>query len=141
MPLWVVLALVAGSLTIVAPIHPVAMTVLIAVCRHVGVTAASSATLRVARTLPGIDLVTGTSSLIASPSARSNQDIAGKVLLKAQRGHIIFLSRPGCSLILMHMCTFRGQLHPSPYSWSYAMPSCERRSPLCRFGTLPVKLQ
>jgi hypothetical protein len=44
-------------------------------------------------------------------------------------------------LILMHMCTFHGQPHPSPYSWSYAMPSCERRSPLCRFRTLPVKLQ
>jgi hypothetical protein len=29
----------------------------------------------------------------------------------------------------------------TPYSWLYAMPFCERRSPVCRFGTLPVELQ
>jgi hypothetical protein len=66
MSLWVVLASVAGAPTIVAPIHPVAVTLLVAVCRHVGITAASSAALRVTQTRPGIDLVTGTSSLIAS---------------------------------------------------------------------------
>ncbi len=92
LPLWVVLASVAGALMIVAPIHPVAMTVLFTVCRHVGIAAASSTILRVAQTLPGIDLVTRTSSFITSLSARSNQDIAGKVLLKAQHGCIIFLS-------------------------------------------------
>jgi hypothetical protein len=32
-------------------------------------------------------------------------------LLKAGRGCIIFLSCPGCSLILIHMCTFCGQPH------------------------------
>jgi hypothetical protein len=83
MSLWVVLALVAGALMIVAPICPVAMTVLVTVYRHVGIAAASSTALRVAWTLPGINLMTATSSLIISPSARSNQDVAGKVLLKA----------------------------------------------------------
>jgi hypothetical protein len=68
---------------IVAPIHPVAVTVLVTVCCHVGVTATSSAALRVTWTLPVIDLVTRTSSLIASPSARSNRNVVGKVLLKA----------------------------------------------------------
>jgi hypothetical protein len=58
MPLWVVLALVAGAPTTVAPICPVAVTVLVTVCRHVDIAAATSAALRAARTLPGIDLVT-----------------------------------------------------------------------------------
>jgi hypothetical protein len=111
MLLWAVLASVAGAPMLVAPIHPVAVKVLIPVCRRVGVAAASSAALRVARTLPGIDLVTGTSSPIASPSARLNRDVTGKVLLKARRGRIIFLSLPRCSLILIHMCTFRGWPH------------------------------
>jgi hypothetical protein len=83
MSLWVVLALVVGAPMIVAPIHPVAATVLITVCCHVGVAATSSAALRVTWTLPGIDLVTRTSSLIASTSTRSNRNIVGKVLLKA----------------------------------------------------------
>jgi hypothetical protein len=60
---------------------------------------------------PWIHLVTGTSSLIASLSARSNRDVAGKVLLKARHGRIILLSRPRCSLILIHMCTFHGWPH------------------------------
>jgi hypothetical protein len=64
-PLWVVLAS-----TIVAPIRPVAVKVLVAVCHHVGVAPASSAALRVAWTLPGITLVTRTSSLTASLSVR-----------------------------------------------------------------------
>ncbi len=74
MLLWVVLALVVGAPMTVAPIRPVAVTAL-------------------NRTLPGIDLVTGTNSLIASLSARSNRDVARKVLSKARCGRIIFLSR------------------------------------------------
>jgi hypothetical protein len=66
MSLWVVLASVEGAPTTVAPIRPVAVTSLVTVCRHVDVAAASSDALRVAQTLPGIDLVTGTNSLIAS---------------------------------------------------------------------------
>jgi hypothetical protein len=83
MSLWVVVALVVGAPMIVAPIHPVAVTVLITVYRHIGIATTSSAALRVTQALPGIDLVTGTSSLIVSPSVRSNRDVAGKVLLKA----------------------------------------------------------
>jgi hypothetical protein len=48
------------------------VTVLVAVCRHVGIAAASSAALRVTQTLPGITLVTGTSCLTASLSVRSS---------------------------------------------------------------------
>jgi hypothetical protein len=73
MPLWVVPALVVGAPTIVAPIRPVAVTVLVAVCHHVGIATTSSSALRVTQTLPGTDLVTRTSSLIASLSARSNR--------------------------------------------------------------------
>jgi hypothetical protein len=111
MLLWVVLALVVGAPMTVAPIRPVAVTALVIACHHIDVAAASSAMLRVNWTLPGIDLVTGTNSLIASLSARSNRDVARKVLSKARRGRIIFLSRPGCSLILIHMCTFCGWPH------------------------------